>query len=210
MWPTGSCVVCVELERGAIVIGRCASSTVTSESLPLTSATTRLPRMPVIVFGVSSSATSPARSPPSCTLKASVPLSRSTRVRIGSSVIVTMERSRIVMVTRPPISTRITERWAVSMRSRTYTWSRTFAGARSARTACVMVPSPTSAAMAPIGWLCACASEGSAISSETTTAACRTKDARPHTQCQTANHPNLLRVRRSRGHGTVRAVTGAW
>ena len=107
--------------------------------------------MAVTAFGVRISATSPARNPPSCTLKASLPLWRSTRDRIGSSVIVTIERSRIVTVMRPPMSTRITDCSAVSIRSRTKISSRTFAGARSTAAAWMTVPWPTSAAMAPTG-----------------------------------------------------------
>ena len=96
--------------------------------------------MPTMAFGVATSATSPARRPPSCTLKASLPLSRSTRGRIGSSMIVTIERSRTVTVMRPPMRTRMTDFSAVSMRSRMNTSSRTFAGARSAFPEWVIVP----------------------------------------------------------------------
>jgi hypothetical protein len=85
----------------------------------VTSATSRLPRIPATALGVRISITSPGFMRLFATPRASFPLVRSTAARPGSSVSVKTESSRIVTSALPPRRARTMEFSLVSIRSRT-------------------------------------------------------------------------------------------
>src|SRR5436190_1075918 len=126
-----------------------------------TSATMTVPRMPATAFGVRTSMRSPGRMRSRATATATRPLATSTVATPGTSVIVTVEYSRIVTTARPPSRTRAKESLSVAMRSRTKTAARSSSGLADAAGARTTVTLPSSVVTTPAR-SCAAASDTNA------------------------------------------------
>ena len=115
---------------------------------PFTSATTIVPRMPLMAFGVLISTTSPGRTRDLSTATEMRPETRSIVDTPGTSVMVMIERSRAVTMALPASSMRANPLSPVVTRSFRRTSSLNFRGAGEAAT-CVMVTGPTTVVATP-------------------------------------------------------------
>src|SRR5882724_6070608 len=115
---------------------------------PITSATTIVPRMPLMAFGVLISTTSPGRIRDLSTATEMRPETRSIVDTPGTSVIVITERSRALTIALPPSSIRANPLSPVVTRSFRRTSSLNFRGAGDVAS-CVMVTGPTTVVATP-------------------------------------------------------------
>src|SRR5262245_24036854 len=126
----------------------------------VTWATTTVPRTPATAFGILMLMTSPGTMRSRATLRAILPDSMSTVERPGTSVMVTTERSRILMTALPPSRSRANDWSPVTTRSWRNTSSRNLRGTGCGTTARTAVTLPSSIVTTPAFVVCANAGAG--------------------------------------------------